>query len=199
MDDQSKNSETGIGGFAKAIGVGILALAAYAGHGVSKFFRPAEKSVVQAIEHSGGGAKSVLRAVEKPAVEAVEHSGSRIAREASQAVRGVESPGARRAAEEFSHSTTSRIYTGVVVSSAEALSQSERIGRKLTGLKLRIPPQVYVRLLQQWHRNHAEIIECNEKLQDSTLDSSERENIQERLVAATQKNEEIEKDMQQWG
>ena len=56
-----------------------------------------------------------------------------------------------------------------------------------------------LRLLQQWQRNHAEIEDCHQKLQDPSLSSDQRENVQERLVAANEKNDEIEWLMSQYG
>ncbi|MEN6494668.1 MAG: hypothetical protein ABFD16_10285 [Thermoguttaceae bacterium] len=83
--------------------------------------------------------------------------------------------------------------------SAESLAQSQKLGQRLLGLRPKLPSVVYARLLNQWQRNHGEIEACQARLQDPSLDSYERENLEERLVTATGKNEEIERLMSQYG
>jgi hypothetical protein len=186
MNDKNKHSDTDIGGFTKAIGVGILALVTAGGHHVSKFFRAVENPAIQAIEHAGGGVKSAFRAVEQPALEAFEHSGSRSAREAASDFETAMARGARPT-------------TDVALFTAQFLARSEEVGQRLTLLKFKIPPVIYHRLYQQWQQNHAEIEACHQQLQSPSLSPNERENAVERLVTATQRNAEIERLMAQYG
>jgi hypothetical protein len=165
------------------VGAAIVAALAIGAHKLGSFFHAAEKPAIEAVEHL------------RPGVKAVEHLEGNVARDAAQAARKLETPGARQAAEEFSHTR----LPGAALHSATALSESQRIGQRLSSLKVRIPPVVYARLFQQWQRNHAEIEDCHQKLQDLSLSSYERDNLQERLVAASQKNEEIERLMAQYG
>jgi hypothetical protein len=196
MSDDGKNASP------KQMGIigAIVAALALLGHGVVKkigaVFRAIEKPAIEAVEHSGGKA---MRAAGGTAINAAEHAGSGVAQKSAQAAQGLERAGTAHAAEELSHAKVPRISPSMALSPGMALTQSERIGQKLSVLRIRIPAHVYGRLYAQWQRNHSEIKECREKLGDPILGATERENFKERLVAAKKKSDEIERLMADYG
>jgi hypothetical protein len=120
-------------------------------------------------------------------------------KEEQEAAKGLERWWAKPGAKALEEQTAEKAAKQMALRATKMVSQSEKVGARLTTLKPRIPSVAYVLLRQQWLRNHAEIEEKSRQLLDSYLQQDQRDKLLARIQELEARNAQIDKFTEQYG
>ena len=199
MNDQVK--KTGIlATIIAAMGLG----AREAGPTLRQFFRRGERPAIELAENkvlSKLLSSSAAREAEKGAAWRLENLFAKpAAKEVEKdAAKGLERWWAKPGTKTLEEQAAEKAAKQMALRATEMVSQSEKVGARLTTLESRIPPVAYRLLRQQWMRNHREIAETVQQLLNPSLGPDQRNSLSARAHELEERNAEIEKVMEQYG